>query len=213
MSEPKNLTIKLLSDTTFGRGEGKAGEVDIEVEHDRSGLPFIGGKVLHGLLRDSWLSMWHVFKSVLERDAELVLGQAAILKSEETAILKIRDAVLPKDVQTWIRYAVHRQHKPLQPEQILKSLTEIRRQTAQSRVTGTAENTTLRTTRVVIRGITFQAPLEWAHKPTAMQMQVLALCALGTRHGGLGRNRGSGFLQVTLDGNFDGTRKLALGRQ
>ncbi len=208
MSEPKKLTICLLSDTTFGRGEGMAGMVDVEVEHDKCGLPFIGGKVLHGLLRDTWLSMWTSFKG-LESAAKLVLGQEAILDPTEEAILEIKDAVLPDDVQDWVRYAVHRKTNPLRPEQILSSLTDIRRQTAQSRETGAPEKTTLRASRVVVRGISFQAPLIWRRPPMPDEKKVLALCALGTRHGGLGRNRGRGFLQLTLDGDIAKTRLLA----
>ena len=208
MSEPKNLTVCLLSDTTFGRGEGMAGLVDVEVEHDKCGLPFIGGKVLHGLLRDTWLSMWESFNS-LGSAAELVLGQEATLDPTEEAILEIKDAVLPDEVQDWVRYAVHRKTNPLRPEQILSSLTDIRRQTAQSRKTGAPEKTTLRSSRVVVRKISFQAPLIWRRDPTPEEKKVLALCALGTRHGGLGRNRGRGFLQLTLDGNIAKTRQLA----
>jgi hypothetical protein len=31
---PERLVVELLSDTTFGRGEGTAGLVDVEIEHD-----------------------------------------------------------------------------------------------------------------------------------------------------------------------------------
>ena len=208
MTKPKTLTICLLSDTTFGRGEGTAGEVDVEVEHDKDGLPFIGGKVLHGLLRDTWLSLSDAFEN-LEKAAALVLGQEATLNPGEDAILEIKDAVLPDDVQAWARYAVRRKEDALRPEQILKSLTDIRRQTAQSRVTGAPEETTLRASRVVIRGVTFHAPLNWLRDPKPEEKQVLALCALGTRHGGLGRNRGRGFLQITLDGKLENTQAAA----
>jgi hypothetical protein len=44
------LDIRLLSDGAFGRGEGVAGLVDSEVEHEPSELPFIRGRVLKGLL-------------------------------------------------------------------------------------------------------------------------------------------------------------------
>ena len=206
MPDPKNITIRLLSDTTFGRGEGTAGEVDVEVEHDQDGLPFIGGKVLHGLLRDTWLSMQDCFPGLISA-AECVLGQEAELA--EGAVLKIRDAVLPDDVRAWVRYAVHRKTDRLSPQQILRSLTDVRRQTAQSRETGAPEQTTLRASRVVVRGITFAAPLEWRRTPTSDEQQVLALCALGTRHGGLGRSRGRGFFQMTLDEDVESTQKLA----
>ena len=52
MTKPQSYWLKLtlLSDTTFGRGDGVAGLVDAEVRHDRYGLPYLGGKTLKGLL-------------------------------------------------------------------------------------------------------------------------------------------------------------------
>ncbi len=44
------LRLTLLSDATFGRGDGVAGLVDAEVQHDDVGLPFLGGRTLKGLL-------------------------------------------------------------------------------------------------------------------------------------------------------------------
>ena len=46
------LKIKLLSDTTFGRGDGVAGLVDQEVEHDPYGFPYLRGRTLKGLLSE-----------------------------------------------------------------------------------------------------------------------------------------------------------------
>lgn len=46
------LKIRLLSDTTFGRGDGVAGIIDQEVEHDSYGLPYLRGRTLKGLLRE-----------------------------------------------------------------------------------------------------------------------------------------------------------------
>ena len=44
------LKLELLSDTAFGRGDGVDGLVDIEVQHDAYGLPFLGGRALKGLM-------------------------------------------------------------------------------------------------------------------------------------------------------------------
>jgi len=43
-TRPDEIVVELLSDTTFGRGEPTAGEVDMEVEHDDLGLPFLGAR-------------------------------------------------------------------------------------------------------------------------------------------------------------------------
>ena len=44
------LEIKLLSDTSFGRGDGVSAVVDLEVQHDEVGLPVISGRAIKGLL-------------------------------------------------------------------------------------------------------------------------------------------------------------------
>jgi CRISPR/Cas system CMR subunit Cmr4 (Cas7 group RAMP superfamily) len=44
------LEFALKSDATFGRGDGIAGMIDSEVQHDEYGLPYLGGRALKGLL-------------------------------------------------------------------------------------------------------------------------------------------------------------------
>lgn len=204
MSPPQTLVVELLSDTTFARGEGTAGVVDVEVDHDDLGLPLLRGKRLHGLLRDAWLSMRVHFPD-LATAARRVLGEEADL--DEQSILRIGDGALPEDVRTWVRYAVGREHYPLRAEQVLETLTDIRRQTAVSRVTGAPEETTLRSSRVVLRGVRFTASLHWLAEPGRDEIRCLALCALALRHGGWQRNRGRGFLRVTIDGDLQTTRR------
>lgn len=46
------LQFDLRSAATFGRGDGVAGLVDEEVEHDGDGLPFLRGRTLKGLLAE-----------------------------------------------------------------------------------------------------------------------------------------------------------------
>lgn len=48
------LTLTLLSDATFARGDGVSGVVDEEVEYDAvTGLPFVRGRTLKGLLTEA----------------------------------------------------------------------------------------------------------------------------------------------------------------
>ena len=150
---PEHIVIELLSDTTFGRGEGTPGVVDVEVEHDAYGLPMLGGKALRGLLRDSWLSMQDHFPE-LHAAGQRVLGPHGDL--EETAILRIGDAVIEAGARDWFISAIEREQHPLAPETILAALTEIRSQTSEERTTGAPARTTLRSTRVMLRGLTWQ---------------------------------------------------------
>src|SRR5690349_6932975 len=50
---PTKIRITIKSATTFGRGDGVAGLVDREIEHDLNGFPFLRGKTLKGLLGES----------------------------------------------------------------------------------------------------------------------------------------------------------------
>ncbi len=207
---PSFLQIELLSDATFSRGEGAAGLVDTEVERDEFGMPFIGGKTVRGLLRDSWLSMSHHFPD-LENAAERVLGRSRAV--DESCRLRIGDAVLPAAIRAAVRRAAERSEHPLTPEMILDGFTTIRYQTAENRETGAPESTTLRSSRVVLRGFVFEAGLCWldGYKPRPDDLRLLALCALATRHGGLLRNRGRGYLRMTLDGDIENTCKHVEG--
>jgi hypothetical protein len=208
LKSPSFLRVKLLSDATFSRGEAAPGVVDIEVEHDKAGLPFIAGRTLRGLLRDSWLSMHGCFPA-LQEAAVHVLGKNRAL--DESCRLRIGDALLPKAVREAVQAAIQRKIHPLSADAILRALTTIRYQTAEERESGAPAETTLRSSRVVLRGLHFDAPLEWldGHVPGREELRVLALCALATRHGGLMRNRGRGHILLTLDGDPEMTRRLA----
>lgn len=51
------LKFTLKSDATFGRGDGVAGMVDSEVQHDSYGLPYLGGRTIKGLLGEECASI------------------------------------------------------------------------------------------------------------------------------------------------------------
>jgi hypothetical protein len=208
MSPNPFIQIELLSDSAISRGEGTAGQVDIEVEHDELGLPFLGGKTLRGLLRDSWFSMRHCFPELAEA-ANRVFGPEADL--DESSILRIGDAVVDGETRRWIEAAETRKNNPISPISVLEALTDIRRQTSEERSTGAPAETTLRSIRVVMRGLELQAPLYWLAAPTAADIRSLALALLATRHAGLARNRGRGHVRMTLDGDLEKTRQEAKG--
>jgi hypothetical protein len=211
MMRPQFIRIELLSDTTFSRGEGTAGVVDVEVDHDELGLPFLGGKALRGLLHDSWLSMAPSFKAYkeLQSSAERILGKDFDLT--ESSVLRIGDAVVDAETRKWIHGAEFRKEKPVNPSMVLQALTDIRYQTAEERKTGAPAKTTLRAVRVLIRTLTLDSPLCWLYTPSKDDCRCLALMLLATRHAGLGRNRGRGHIRLTLDGDSKATVRIATG--
>lgn len=204
---PEALHIELLSDATFSRGEGTAGQVDIEIEHDELGIPFVSGKTVRGLLRDSWLSMRNRFEDLREA-GERVFGPAR--RFDDKCCLRIGDAHPEPAVRDWLEAAATRTNDPLSPAIMLNACTDIRRQTAQERTTGAPAEATLRSSRVLLRGFVLVSPLTWidARSVTSLDLAALALAVLATRHGGLLRNRGRGHMALTLDGDSSLTVSL-----
>jgi hypothetical protein len=211
MKMPQYIRIELLSDTTFSRGECTAGVVDVDVDHDDLGLPFLGGKALRGLLHDSWLSMAPSFKAYkeLQYSAERILGKDFDLAG--SSILRIGDAVVDAETRRWIEGAEYRKEKPVSSSMVLQALTDIRYQTAEERKTGAPAKTTLRSVRVLLRTLTLDSPLCWLDNPSTADYCCLALMLLATRHAGLGRNRGRGHIRLTLNGDAKVTVRIAKG--
>lgn len=199
------LKIKLLSDTTFGRGDGVAGVVDQEVEHDSYGLPYLRGRTLKGLLSEECDNLIDTLVDNQEYWRELACKLFGTSGSglNIMAAVHIGDARLPSDLQQAVAHTI--QQKDLTSQQILSSLTSIRKQTAIIADTGVAEAKSLRSARVVIRELEFVSDLLFETETVAEKM--LTLLAVGTialRHLGSGRNRGRGHVQCTLhdaDGN------------
>lgn len=204
----QSIAVTLLSDATFASGEPSPGEVHVEIDSDEFGLPFLRGRTLRGLLRDTWLTMAPAFPE-LHHAALRVLGPPGDVG--ETAILRIGDARIEAPLRDVVARAIAREQSPLTPGEILASLTDIRVQSAENRESGGAESGTLRMTRVLLRDTVLHASLGWLATPLASDLRCLALAAVGTRHAGNGRNRGRGHVLLSLDGNPAATLRIARG--
>jgi hypothetical protein len=203
VSAPSRLVLDCLSPTAVGRGEPAAGVVDHEVEHDRWGLPIVGGRALRGLLRDAWLSMRHAFDWRLEQSAAALLGVEA---GDDESILRIGDARVDADTRAAVAAAV--EARRVGRAEVLGAVTEIRYQTARRR-DGAPEHGSLRATRAISRGVKLEAPLSWLADPPVDVLAVLALTALCTRRVGAHRTRGLGHVRILLDDDLELTRRLA----
>lgn len=218
------LKIKLESDATFGRGDGVAGLVDAEVQHDEYGLPYLGGRALKGLLgaecADILFALEHARPQQLKRwkKAEQALfGQSgAALQGE--AILCVGAAQLPADLRAAIAQDVRRNR--ITRAQVLETLTAFRRQTAMDPETGAPQEKTLRTMRVILRHTPFEARLDFAQKPGPDDLALMAACVKAFRRAGTERNRGRGRLtaelydadgQAVTEAHFDDFRKAVKG--
>lgn len=199
------LRLTILSDATFGRGDGVAGLVDTEVEQDlTTGLPYLRGRTLKGLLVEECANLLYGLKrdhsnkpalGRLHRAAHFLFGMPGSNLNTE-ADLHIGSAQLPKRLRKAVAAEVQR--KQFDPVEILDTLTGLRRQTAIDDATGTPLEGSLRTSRVVLRDLAFYAPLSFDQPPTHDALALLAACALAVRRAGTDRNRGRGRLHLHL---------------
>lgn len=200
--EQYTFQIVLLSDTTFGRGDGMAGVVDQEVEHDPYGFPYLHGRTLKGLLGEACDSLTAALPTP-GRWAEALqrLFGSAGSGLTTAGVWTFGDAVLPDD----LRAAVAAQQQitrpgalpSLTPTMVLESLTTIRQQTAIDTRSGTPDEGSLRAARVVRRDLTFASQLT---VPSAEpdDLALLAAGALALRQLGSGRRRGRGRVRCDL---------------
>jgi len=194
------LKIKLLSDTTFGRGDGVAGLVDQEVEHDAYGFPYLRGRTLKGLLSEECDNLIAVLPEESRRRWEKI---ACYLFGNPGSTLDtissmyVGDACLPEDLRKVVAYQM-KTDKKLTKTDILESLTTIRRQTAIDMKTGVPDKKSLRSSRVILREHQFTAYLSFETQPSDDAITLLSVGTLALRRLGSGRNRGRGYVQSQL---------------
>lgn len=192
------IRIKLLSDSTFGRGDGVAGLVDQEVEHDSAtGLPLIRGRTLKGLLVEECANILYALGNPADlcEVARKLFGVPGSTQSTQ-AIMHLGQARLPDDLCKAVEADI--KPKRLSPADVLDSLTDIRRQTAVDSKTDAPDKGSLRSMRVVIRETTFIAEIHFTNEPDDNTLALLSACVMALRRGGIGRNRGQGKLQARL---------------
>jgi CRISPR/Cas system CMR subunit Cmr4 (Cas7 group RAMP superfamily) len=198
------LQVKLISDATFGRGDGVAGLIDVEVEYDaETGLPFLRGRVLKGLLAEECANIMFAVKNRnpasvarLEPSAKFLFGQAGSTLDDD-ALMHVGAATLPGELSNAVASNIKRGELTL--ADVLESLTAIRRQTAVDETTGAPDEGSLRSSRIVLRETVFTATLTFDREPQNDELALLAACVLSLRRGGTGRNRGRGRLRAGLN--------------
>lgn len=222
-----HLNFTLLSDATFGRGEGVPGLVDEEAEHNRYGLPYLRGRTLKGLLVEECANILYALRRQQppvdkyrqwQIAADRLFGVSGTTTGE-TAILRISDACLPDDLQQTVAWQIERNQ--LTRLDVLESLTAIRRQTAMDAETGRPDDGSLRAMRVILRQTPFSAHLRFIQRPDPIELALLSACVQAFRWAGVGRNRGRGQLTARLldeqqkdvtAAHFEHFKKEALGQ-
>lgn len=200
------ITFRLCSDATFGRGEGIAGLIDREVEHDRFGFPYLRGRTLKGLVSEEADNILYAMQrqqgKVPERweQARQALFGSPGSSAADRSQVRFGNAELPAAVRRAVIAA-----GGAKPEEnrltVLESLTSVRRQTAidgEEGDYGVPSEGSLRAMRVILRETPFEARLVSGKALDDDQLALLCGAVMAFRRGGTGRNRGRGRLMADL---------------
>lgn len=201
---PLKLRIELLSPLCAGSGLSRPGVVDREISFDETGLPYIPGKTLKGLLRDSLTELRQspVFTG-LEKPNR-VLGE---IGASESGPLSIRSARLTcaADLAPWLKQVQQHHRRAIAKQDVIDYFTEIRRQTAIDPERGAPKRDSLRSTRLVRTGsdMVFEAEVDGLE--TEALRDSVALSAAALQFMGTSRSRGFGNVHCSL---WDGIANL-----
>lgn len=192
------LRFDLESDATFGKGDGIPGLVDQEVVLDQLGCPYLHGRTLKGLLNEVCADLLFVLKdddSTWRQAADQLFGRPGS-KLAQQGIMSVGHAKLPASLRTAVQHAII--VGKWTREDVLNSLTTIRRQTA-IEAGGAPDPHTLRSGRVILRQTPFESKLTFVRDPKDTEKALFAACVKGLRRAGTARNRGRGRLVARIE--------------
>lgn len=215
------IELKFLSDALISSGNGFGAIVDSDIVFDEYGLPFIPAKRIKGCLRESFEQIDHYFKEILKNnksetgaflekygrlEKEVCFGNEG--QTSETGVyfssLKLKES---DSIQPWIEYLSNNDNKfsnLFGKNQILDHFTYYRMQTKINPENQAAEDTSLRTSRVLAKSEsnTFEGSITISNKDKVESIKrTLVIAARNLKHIGLMRNRGFGNVEVTIKEN------------
>lgn len=197
------IQLRIKSEATFGRGDGIAGLVDQEVEHDENGLPFLRGRTLKGLLHEESDNVLYALNAQgqpmaeWERAHERLFGRPGS-RTEDESLVTFSDAQLPEALRAAVAQALLKDDPSVTRTEILEALTRVRRQTAIDERTGAAADGSLRATRVIRTGLPFEATVRVQGELEGRDVALLNACVMALRCAGTARNRGRGRVEAHL---------------
>lgn len=191
------MRIKLLSDLCAADGGVYNSSVDIDVCHDDAGFPYIQGKTLKGCLRECAIELndW---------GDHIDIGRLFGKEGNQSGMFRISNARLEGYQEKKKELSAVRNHPIGHPQNILNQFSYIRTQTSIDPKTQTAKEGSLRTMRVVNKGLEFVADitLGWGKESKESEKEdrrQLERCCKALTHMGVSRTRGLGEVRVTLE--------------
>lgn len=176
------LIIELLSDMCTTSGDGHNSTVDMDVVYDIHGIPYIPAKRIKGCIREAALEL---------RDMEIITQEQ--YAAGATSFYLSNAYVENYDLM--VRELNSFDKRITSSQNVLEQFSYTRTQTALDIDTGVADENTLRTIRVIKKGLRFVADCK-VYKDA--DKEVLKKSVSIVKHMGLARTRGLGMVNVTL---------------
>lgn len=206
------LKIELLSDLCTYSGETYNSSVDIDVVYDAYGFPYIPARRIKGCIREALIELVEMQCKVEAKKKDMADPSYILIdgkmferlfgkEGNKHSAFSFSNAYLENYSNKIGTLMSAKGHLDISPQKVLDLYTYTRSQTAVDMEKGTAEKNTLRTMRVVKKGLVFEAELTWTDetmKDESEEFQVLQAAASMVKHMGVGRTRGLGLVHLEL---------------
>jgi CRISPR-associated protein Csx10 len=205
------IKIKLLSDAVPGSGEGYGAVIDADIVFDELGIPFIPAKRIKGCLRESANDICAMlFESGIEgisidlsrekdENFQVVKNIFGNRGEDKSAPIYFSNLTIPhyEDNFNALSYFKHKYPLVVSSEGIVETFTYIRQQTAIDEDSGTADDHSLRSIRVLKKGAEFEGTVRMEKQEPGIDY-FLQLACLNFRRFGTKRTRGFGEIECRL---------------
>lgn len=191
------LIIKLLSETLPGSGEGLGANIDLDVVLDNLGIPYLPAKRIKGVLRDAlqdtieMLAQSSINFSNKNNSSE-ILGKAGQSNSSNFYLSNLYLSEY-HEAKEWLNFLKNQYSNIFSKDVYENYFTEIRHQSTIND-DGVTKDGSLRTFRVLRKGLTFEGIIEMAEE----DVKIIALACANIRNIGMMRNRGFGLINCAL---------------
>ena len=185
------IRIELLSDLCTTSGETYNSLVDTDITYDEYGIPYIPAKRIKGCIREAALELME-FGIINKEKYDEVFGSEGDNKSSfwiSNARLHNYDAYI-KDINNFGHKEITR------PQNVIQRFTYMRTQTSVDSHTGVAKENSLRTMRVIKKGLVFEA--ECGKLSDSFDVNVVKESVSLVKHIGISRTRGLGLVNMSL---------------
>lgn len=184
------IEIELLSETIFGNGQQAGISVNIDILKDKYGIPYFKGKTFKGKLREEVDQIAEILD--MKESVSRLFGKEG---SEDNKLLRFSDCKLNKNIINNLIYGI--KDNQFTKEDIISGLTDIRTFTKLSS-NGVAEDGSLRSARVIKKGLKFYCNITTVKELTDEEKGLLACGISALKNIGGMESRGKGQVKCRL---------------